>query len=74
MVVHKPPQSVHDFYYISGIIGNPYDSKARLGVHKLTGLEKAIKEVSKSTITDLSDYLKKLRMVSNLDHPNICRY
>jgi hypothetical protein len=34
MIIRKPGESVHDYYYISGIIGNPYDSKARLGVHR----------------------------------------
>jgi len=50
MIVHKSGESVLDHYYISGIIGNPYDSKARLSVHKISGLERAIKEVPKATI------------------------
>jgi hypothetical protein len=50
MIVHKSGESVLDHYYISGIIGNPYDSKARLAVHKISGLERAIKEVPKATI------------------------
>ena len=74
MVVRKSNENIHDHYYISGIIGNPFDSKARLGVHKQTDLERAVKEVSKATIRDLGDFLKKLKLISTLDHPNICRY
>ena len=74
MIIHKHGESVLDHYYITGIIGNPYDSKARLGLHKVTGLERAIKEVSKAGIADLGDFLKKVRIVGSLDHPNICKY
>ena len=74
MIIHKHGESVLDHYYITGIIGNPYDSKARLGLHKVTGLERAIKEVSKAGITDLGDFLKKVKIVATLDHPNICKY
>jgi hypothetical protein len=74
MIVHKHGESVLDHYYITGIIGNPYDSKARLGLHKVTGLERAIKEVSKASIADLVDFLKKVKIVGSLDHPNICKY
>lgn len=74
MLVRKSNENIHDHYYISGIIGNPFDSKARLGVHKQTDLERAVKEVSKGTIRDLGDFLKKLKLISTLDHPNICRY
>ena len=74
MIVHKHGESVLDHYYITGIIGNPYDSKARLGLHKVTGLERAIKEVSKAGIADLGDFLKKVKIVASLDHPNICKY
>jgi calcium-dependent protein kinase len=74
MIVHKHGESVLDHYYITGIIGNPYDSKARLGLHKVTGLERAIKEVSKANISDLADFLKKVKIVASLDHPNICKY
>lgn len=74
MIVHKPGTSVHEYYFISGIIGNPYDSKARLAVHRQSGVERAVKEVPKAQITDLSDYLKKIRLVGSLEHPNVCRY
>ena len=74
MIVHKSGESVLDHYYISGIIGNPYDSKARLSVHKISGLERAIKEVPKATIQDIGDYLKKVKIISQLEHPNICKY
>jgi hypothetical protein len=48
MIIHKPGVSIHDYYYISGIIGNPYDSKARLGINRQSGVERAIKEVPKA--------------------------
>lgn len=67
-------ENIHDHYYITGIIGDVYDSKARLGVHKITNMERAIKEVSKSSIADLKDYYKKIELVRQLDHPNIVKY
>lgn len=74
MVINKYGENVLDHYYITGIIGNPYDSKARLAVHKVTGIERAIKEVPKASIPDIHDYIKKLSMIGSLDHPNICKY
>ena len=35
MIINKHGENVLDHYYITGIIGNPYDSKARLAVHKV---------------------------------------
>ena len=64
MIVQKHGENVLDHYYITGIIGNPYDSKARLAINKKTGLERAIKEVSKAGIADLGDFLKKVKIVS----------
>ena len=74
MIINKHGENVLDHYYITGIIGNPYDSKARLAVHKVTGIERAIKEVPKASITDPHEYIKKLSLIGGLDHPNICRY
>ena len=48
MVFRKNGESPHDHYYISGMVGHPFDSKARLAVHKQTGVERTIKEVPKS--------------------------
>lgn len=74
MLLHKHGDNPLDHYYITGIIGNPYDSKARLAVHKVSGFERAIKEVSKAAVTDINDYLKKIKIVAGLDHPNLCKY
>jgi calcium-dependent protein kinase len=74
MMIHKHGENVLDHYYITGIIGNPYDSKARLAVNKVSGIERAIKEVPKSTIPDIHEYIKKLSLIGALDHPNICKY
>ena len=74
MIHHKHGENILDHYYITGIIGNPYDSKARLAVHKVTGIERAIKEVPKSSIPDIHEYIKKLSLIGALDHPNICKY
>jgi hypothetical protein len=51
--VFRENDSVYDHYYITGTIGDTYDSKARLGVHKKTNVERAIKIVEKSAIPDL---------------------
>ena len=73
-VVRDSSESINDHYYITGTIGNAYDSKARLGVHKKTQIEKAIKIVEKSSIPDLDEYRKQVEMVTELEHPGICRY
>lgn len=67
-------ENISDHYYISGVIGDPYDSKARLGVHKQSGIERAIKIVDKASISDLKEYQKKIELVKQLDHPNIAKY
>ena len=71
---HQKGVSVHDNYYMNGLIGDPYDSKARLGIHIKTEQQRAIKVVLKSTIKDLDDYIKKIELLNSLDHPNIVRY
>ena len=75
--IKKVDGSIHDHYYISGVIGDPYDSKARLAVHKKTGIERAVKIVEKSTLGSLkeyAEYVKQVSLVSSLDHPNIVKY
>lgn len=73
-LVFKQNENIHDNYEITGIIGDVWDSKARLGVHKITKIERAIKEVAKSSIADLNEYRKKIQLVKDLDHPNIVKY
>src|ERR1035437_5398273 len=48
-VFHKD-RSIAEDYNIMGIIEDPADSKARLGVHNKTGVERAIKMVPKENI------------------------
>ncbi|CDW76891.1 protein kinase domain containing protein [Stylonychia lemnae] len=72
--IFRVNEKVHDHYYITGMIGNPYDSKARLGVHQKSGIERAIKVVDKSNIDNLDEYKRKIELVKNLDHPNIAKY
>lgn len=67
-------EMVNDHYLIQGLIGDPYSSKARIGVHKQSFIERAIKQVDKATIDDPEDYLRKVEMIKTLDHPNIARY
>ena len=73
-IVRKKNESIYDFYTIDGVIGDPTDSKARLGTNKKTGIQRAIKIVYKSTIEDLEEYNKKVNLLNSLDHPNIIRY
>eukprot|EP00347_Sterkiella_histriomuscorum_P012801 403367176 len=70
----RQDEKVHDNYIISGIIGDPYDSKARLGVHKHSNIERAIKQVDKANIEDMKDYNEKIELIKHLDHPNIAKY
>lgn len=72
--IKKVEGYIHDHYSINGVIGDVYDSKARLATHKQSGLERAIKIVEKSNIENVEEYLKQVQMVSTLDHPNIVKY
>lgn len=72
--IKKVEGYIHDYYTINGVIGDVYDSKARLATHKQSGLERAIKIVEKSSIENVEEYLKQVQMVSTLDHPNIVKY
>jgi calcium-dependent protein kinase len=56
------------------MIGDPYESKARFAIHRQTGAERVIKEVPKAQVLDLGDFIKKVRLIGSLDHPNVCRY
>mgnify|MGYP000606472191 CR=1 FL=1 len=56
-VFHKD-NHVTDDYNILGVIGDPSDSKARLGVHWKTGVERAIKMVPRENVEDHDDYMK----------------
>jgi hypothetical protein len=73
-VIRKKNESIYDHYSIEGIIGDVSDSKARLGIHKKTGVERAIKVVNKSDIHDLNDYREKINLINAFDHPGIVRY
>lgn len=73
-VVRDPTESINDHYYITGVIGNFYDSKARIGVHKKTNSERCIKIVEKSSIPDISEYRNQIELQNNLDHPGIVKY
>ena len=73
--IQKTEGSVNDFYWVSGVIGDPSSSKARLGQHKKTNELRAIKIVDKATIDGtVEDYVKKIQLVASLDHPKICKY
>ena len=75
MIFRKHGESIHDYYYISGIIGHPYDSKTRLAVHKQSGLERAIKEIPKDQIPHLDEsFYARVKHLGTLDHPNISKY
>ena len=75
-IIRNKDEQIYDNYYISDLIGD-YDSKARLGIHKKSGLERAIKVVSKWEISEnsnLDEYMEKVNLLNSLDHPNIVRY
>ena len=63
-VVRNKTEKIYDHYEITGIIGDVWDSKARLGTHKKTGVQRAIKEVSKYSISDMDEYLEKVALLS----------
>ena len=49
-------------YKIGEVLGDVTVSMARLGTHKKTGQQKAIKLYDKSTIPDLDDYMQKVEL------------
>ncbi len=51
--IKKMDGYIHDTYTITGVIGDVYDSKARLAVHKQSGVERAVKIVEKSKIENI---------------------
>lgn len=49
-------------------------SKARIGIHKKTGIERAIMQRNKSEYPNLDTFVKRIEFMNTLDHPNIVRY
>ena len=66
MVIRRTSENIFDHYYTTGIIGSHYDSKARMAIHIKSGEERVIKEVPKSQIGNIGDYMKKLPVVGSL--------
>ena len=56
------------------MIGDVTLSKARIGTHKKTGQQKAIKIYDKSCIPNINEYMQKVELQAQLDHPNVLSY
>ena len=62
-------------YYIDKDIGEGTFGKVRLGTHKLTQENVAIKVLEKSRITDVTDVervTREIHILKMIRHPNIC--
>lgn len=57
-----------------GILGDPFDSKARMATQRKTGIERVVKEISKAQIADIGNFDRKVRLLNSLNHPNILNY
>jgi hypothetical protein len=51
-----------------------YYRKARVGIHKKTGIERAIIQKEKSAYPSTEAFIKKMEYFGTYDHPNIVRY
>lgn len=51
-----------------------YFRKARIGIHKKTGIERAILQKPKSDYPSTEAFIKKMEYFGTFDHPNIVRY
>ncbi|CAD8212165.1 unnamed protein product [Paramecium octaurelia] len=69
-------QSIHDVYkLLSPPLGSGSYAEVRKGVHKVLGITRAIKIISKSEATneEVSRVLHEAEILKQLDHPNIVK-
>ena len=73
--VHSTHGSVEDAYIIHEILGQGSFSTVRRGVHIETNIERAVKVITKKSITEAQKlvYQHETEILKGLDHPNIIR-
>jgi serine/threonine protein kinase len=73
-LVFRKGEKITDNYEIGDMYSDSYYRKARVGIHKKTGLERAIIQKEKSDYPNLDAFIKKVDFMNSFDHPNIVRY
>ena len=73
-LLYREGQSIHDNYSIGEMYSDSYFKKARVGVHKKTGIERAILQKSKDEFPDREAFIQKIERFQAFDHPCIVRY
>jgi hypothetical protein len=51
-----------------------YYRKARIGLHKKTGIERAIIQKSKKEAGERASFVRKMEYFQTFDHPSIVKY
>jgi calcium/calmodulin-dependent protein kinase I len=67
-------EKITDHYEIGDPYSDSYYRKARIGVHKKTGIERAILQKDKAGYPSTEAFVKRFEYFSTFDHPNIVRY
>jgi len=65
----------HEFYNLNSSVslGSGMNGEVRIVTHKITGIKFAMKTLTKSDIINLDDLRNEIRIMAELDHPNIIR-
>jgi calcium-dependent protein kinase len=69
----RKSESILDHYEFGEIIGDPSWNKARLAIHKLSGIERAVKIIEKFHLANIAEFQKKFDILKSLNHPNISK-
>ena len=67
-------ERILDNYAIGDMYTESYFRKARVGIHKKTGIERAIIQKSKIEYQDREAFIQKMEKFATYDHPSIVRY
>lgn len=73
-MLFRKGEKITDHYEIGDMYSDSYYRKARIGIHKKTGIERAIIQKAKSDYASHDAFVKKMEYFGSFDHPNIVRY
>lgn len=73
-MLFRKGENILDNYTIGDMYGDSVFRKARVGIHKKSGIERAIIQKDKKKNPDREAFIKKMETFASFDHPNIVRY
>jgi len=73
-MLFRKGEKITDVYEIGDMYSDSYYRKARIGINKKTGIERAILQKAKTDFASTEAFLKKMEVLGSYDHPNIVRY